>query len=89
MIIDESQNHTVSITITSDGYKLLHCNVMQWNRGLKKRLLNLLKTLGTCYSIVDDEALKFNKLMGGKHIGYIDADIAGVFKKNCYFMRFN
>jgi len=69
VVIDSSFNHVVAVEFSEeDNAMFLHCQVQDWNKELKQQLLNLLNQLGTCYSIVDDNSVKFNQLLGGKPV---------------------
>ena len=80
MVIDISNNHMVSVFVTDDREVILHCQVMTWGPKLKKRLLKIIDSIGTCYSIITEKEMKFNEIMGGKCIGTISGE---------YVMRFN
>jgi hypothetical protein len=73
MVIDSSFSHIVVLKWDDEGTKMVHCEVLEWNKTLKKHLQHLLALLGTCYTVVDNEhSLKFNILLGAKIVGKQD-----------------
>lgn len=70
MVIDSSYNHLVSVKFDDNGTKVLHCEVLTWTPTLKERLQTILRSLGRCYTTVDNfHSIKFNLLLGAKVIG--------------------
>ena len=73
MVIDSSFNHIVNIEFDDNGNIFLHCQIMDWSKNLKNRLLRILNQLGTCYSLVEEpQIVKFNQLLGGKVVNEFD-----------------
>lgn len=87
MIVDSSFNHILSVEfayIDGSYRKFLHCQVMDWNRETKERLLWSLDHLGECFVVAYPEVVKFNKLLGARIIQeHLDHD------PPFYLMRYN
>ena len=73
MVIDSSNNHIVVVKFDDNGEKILHCEILDWKPSLKKHLHTLLKSLGTCYTTVDNiKSLNFNLRLGAQVLGKQD-----------------
>jgi hypothetical protein len=76
MVIDSSFNHVVSVhpvDIDSKTYLFLHCQIDDWSKTLRKKLIWILSKLGESYAVAyTPESIKFNKLLGAKVIATIE-----------------